>query len=173
MSLPRSQFAMDVIGKFDEEVQQCSPARLTQNSAPSFGRGISRMRLPCCRDQTSGERPCIQRPLRMPLVLAPIVSHEISRDRMMGSWPESTASALVVAYLISKLDVAQRRQAVGDHELPLARCEPFGIPSPAIVPLRRPAARLVDPGDECPLQICARRRQCLLQINPSPLGGGQ
>src|SRR4029077_19689146 len=124
------------------------------------------MRLPCGRDQTSGEYPSIQRPLRTPLVFAPIVSHEIAPDRVMSSWPESAASALVVAHLISKLGVAQRRQAVGDHELSLARREPFPIPSPAIVPLRRPAARLVDPDDECPLQICARRRQCLLQINP-------
>src|ERR1700730_10782056 len=146
MSLPRSQFAIDVIGKFDEEVQHGSPARLTENGAPCFGQGISRMRLPGCRDQASGERPSIQRPLRTPLALAPIVSQEISPDRMMSSWPESTASALVVAHLISQLGVAQRRQAVGDHELSLARREPFRIPCPTIVPLPRPAARLVDPG---------------------------
>src|SRR6266699_2327587 len=128
MSLPRSQFAIDVIGKFDEEVQQCSPARLTENSAPSFGKGISRMRLPCCRDQTSGERPSIERPLRAPLVLAPIVSHEVSPDRMMSSWPESTASALVVAHLISQLGVAGGRQAVGDHELSLAHANRSACP---------------------------------------------
>src|SRR3981081_938092 len=173
MFFPRSQFAIDVVGKFDEEVQQCPPTRLTQQRASSLSKGIPRMRLPCSRDQAATELGPIQSPLRTSRALASVVSHKISHDRMMCSRPESAAFALVVADFISKLGVAQRRQAVCDDELSLARREAFCISSPAIVPLRRDSTSLVNPGDECPLEIRARRRQCLLEIHPLPLWRSQ
>ena len=83
--------------------------------------------------------------------------------------PEAAALALVVARLVFQLRISQRRQAVGRNELPFPRGEPLHISIPTVIPLRRHPARLVDARRKHALQIRARRRQCLLQIDLPPL----
>src|SRR5580704_4589166 len=87
--------------------------------------------------------------------------------------PHTIALALVVANFVSQLRIPQRRQRIRGNELPFARCEALRIPTPAVIPLPRRSARLIDSRREHSLHVCRGSSQRLPQVIFRALAAGQ
>ena len=86
---------------------------------------------------------------------------------------ESRALALVITNFISQLRIPQSRQGIGSKKLPLARSKALSVSGPAIIPLIRHAARLIDPRGKHPLHVIFRAGERLSQVILQALIAGQ
>ncbi len=161
----RAQLTINVTGKFGEKIQQRPVARLSQHRPSAFRKCVPRMRLPCGRNQPAAERASVQRQLRTQLPLALVVSNKIPQDREPRPRPKPAAPALIVTGFVLQLRISERCQTVGRNELPFAGRKSFRIATPTVIQLLRRASHLINSGGKRPLEIRARCRKRLLQIN--------
>jgi hypothetical protein len=169
LPLLHSLLPVNLSRKLNEKIQQRSPPHLPRHSPPTLRKRVPRMRLPSRRNHPPAKRPSIQSQLRTPMLLTPVISHQIPDKRMPRPRPQPAALALVIAHFISQFRIPQSRQRVRRNKLSFPRRKPFRVSSPPIVPLRRRSAKLVIPRRKHSLHIGLRSRQRLPQIDLFPL----
>ena len=92
----------DLRGELAEHIDQAANPCLGQCALISLDQIIRVSWLPRSRDHSSPEGSDVRHELWSQVLLAPVVGHKVSHDRMTSAWPESVTLASVVPRLPSR-----------------------------------------------------------------------
>src|SRR5271170_745547 len=163
--LLHSLLPINLLRKLRHKIKQRSIPHLPQHSKRSIAQRILRSRLPHRRQRSSAKCSSIQRPLRVQMLLAPVVRQQISYERMPRPPQQTFALASVIADFVSQLRIAQCRQRIRRNKLALPRRPPLPKSANPALPLPWCSRRLINQSAEHPLPVSLRSSERLLQIN--------